>query len=471
MSQKSKKTDLGLDIVTPFVDILGVILEVLLELIKHFLLWGTGYISKNLFGKTKITPVEIKHLKRKRFTKDSDSLGYSCNNKLDFKLARLNTTKHTAVIGSTGSGKTVCLRLLVEHNLKKNLPVIYFDPKASLESIGVFKRMCERAGKKLYLFTDITEDATAFNPLLGGNLDDISDKVINALDWSEPFYKNESIDALDTVLECLFKNKVTITLKNIVTELNKHTNKKNIKGLINQLQKVSNSQYGELLNLEDSSVMTFNKLRMENACLYIGINSMGHSSSGSILNKIFFGGLLTHAKDSLTNKVEGLIDPMSKPISIVFDELASTIHEGFIDLQNKCRQAGMEITYATQGPSDIDRISPILTSQIFENTNNLFIFNQIVPDHTEFFARMFGTITTEKKTHVIEDGTKVDMGTVRDVEEFLVHSNIFRNLRVGQCVLLQRIPKQVDLLNIRYWKETNKESGLANPTKQAELIF
>lgn len=332
--------------------------------------------------------------------------------------------------------------------------------------------MCASQGKKLYLFTDIADDSTPFNPLIDGTLDDISDRIINALDWSEPFYKNESIQALDEVLEVLDKSHTPITFKNVVHELNKHTNKKNIKGLINQLGKVSKSPYGNLLNSESNSTLTFNKLRIENACIYIGISSMGHSSSGHILNKVFFGGLLTHAKDSLIGKVPGLGNPEKRPISVVFDELSSTIHEGFIDLQNKCRSAGIEITYATQGPSDIDRISPTLTAQIFENTNNLFVFNQIVPAHTEFFARTFGTITTDKKTHVIEDNQKKSMGTVREVEEFMVHSNILRNLRVGQCVLFQRIPKRVDLLNIRYWQES--DIALAdnqNQIEQAQVVF
>ncbi len=281
---------------------------------------------------------------------------------------------------------------------------------------------------------------------------DISDKIINALEWSEPFYKNESIEALDDVLGALSYSNTTITLEAIAQELKKHKNFKNIKGLYNQLSKVVTSEYGSLLNSKSKDTLSFNRLRVEQACLYIGISAMGHSSSGSILNKMFFGGLLTHAKESLIGKVQGLNNPQDKPISIFFDELSSTIHEGFIDLQNKCRQAGMEITYATQGPSDIDRISPTLTSQIFENTNNLFIFNQIVPAHTEFFARMFGTINSEKKTHVIDNDQRQSMGTVREVEEFLVHSNILRNLRVGQCVFLQREPKRIDLLNVRYWK-------------------
>ena len=447
---------MGFDIATPLIEILSeiinLLIEVLAEVLGHLVKWLVGKIQQKYYGIHNSNPVEQKHLRCKKTVREVDYLGFSASNKRKFHLQELNTKKHTAVIGSTGSGKTVCLRILIEHALKMGRPVIYFEPKASLESVAVFRKMCAKSGKKLHLFTDIAEDATPFNPLLDGTLDDISDRIINALDWSEPFYKNESIQALDDVLQCLFESRTTITLKNILTELEKHRNKKNIKGLINQLGKVSRSPYGTLLNNESKDVLTFNRLRLKDACIYIGISSMGHSSSGQILNKIFFGGLLTHAKDSLIGKVPGLRNPEARPISIIFDELSSTIHEGFIDLQNKCRQAGMEITYATQGPSDIDRISPILTAQIFENTNNLFVFNQIVPAHTEFFAKTFGTMRGEKKTHVMEDNKKGNMGSIREVEEFMVHGNILRSLRVGQCVLLQRTPKRIDLLNIRNWE-------------------
>jgi type IV secretory pathway TraG/TraD family ATPase VirD4 len=470
MSKNTQNRDNGVDLVSPLVDITHEVFKILIDLSSILLGIGINAIKRKYFGIYNLVPLTQKHLKSKKNTTEPRSLGYSVNNKRDYPLSEINFSKHTGIIGSTGSGKSVSLQLLIDHSLRNKKPVIYFDPKANLDSVHTFKKMCEAQGKKLYLFTDIVDTPTSFNPLLDGCLDDISDRIINALDWSEPFYKNESIQALDGVLECLKRSYTPITFKNIVHELEKHTNKKNIKGLINQLSKVSKSSYGELLNNESNDTLTFNKLRVENACIYIGISSMGHSSSGHILNKVFFGGLLTHAKDSLTGNVPDLNNPEEQPISVVFDELSSTIHEGFIDLQNKCRQAGIEISYATQGPSDIDRISPTLTAQIFENTNNLFVFNQIVPAHTEFFARTFGTVQKEKKTHVIEDNQRQSMGTVREVEEFLVHGNILRNLRVGQCVLFQRIPKKVDLINVRFFQVENRRVNTSTP-KQASAVF
>lgn len=475
MSKKSTHYQNGAnDLLSPFVEFFLFIIEELGKLLATLI----SFLVKKAIEYTKIHFLHIRELKSitskevklKTKTNKPSTIGYSSLYRLPFHFKELDTTKHTAVIGSTGSGKTVCTYLLIENALQKGMPVIYFDPKPNLENIETFKKICKANNKELYLFSDIVDSPVSFNPLTGGNLGDISDKIINSLEWSEPFYKNESIEALDNVLEALHSSNTPITLKEIVQELKKHKNFKNIKGLYNQLNKASLSEYGPMLSGNPTSALTFNKLRIEEACLYIGISAMGHSSSGSILNKIFFGGLLIHAKESLIGKVQGLNHPLEKPIAIFFDELSSTIHEGFIDLQNKCRQAGMEITYATQGPSDIDRISPTLTAQIFENTNNLFIFNQMIPTHTEFFARMFGTTTGEKKTHIIEDNKTQDSGSVREVEEFLVHSNVFRNLRVGQCVFLQRNPKRIDLLNVRYWKPP-KTLEVKALKEEAQTIF
>src|SRR5690606_19887611 len=92
---------------------------------------------------------------KKKFTLGPTSLGYSINHKEDFLSVNLNTKKHTAIIGSTGSGKTVCTHILIEAALKKGMPVIYFDPKASLENIKTFKSICQASDKKLYVFSDI----------------------------------------------------------------------------------------------------------------------------------------------------------------------------------------------------------------------------------------------------------------------------------------------------------------------------
>jgi conjugal transfer pilus assembly protein TraD len=466
-NQKQQSDDILVHTVGLLVDLVVSVVGLLLKSFWRLVTW--------IFKKMLITdkekgqkPVSVDDLSSKKKVNRQNVLGYSINNQDSFKAEYHNSTRHTAVIGTTGSGKTVCLRSLIDVSLSKKQPVIYFDPKPSLQNVNIFRDIAEAKGIRYYDFTDIYRGFFGFNPLENGSLEDISDRIINALEWSEPFYKNESIQALDLALMKLDESGRAITFKNIAKELNKSPNIKNIKGLLNQIEKINNCKYSDMINAESGLRLTFDQVRREGACLYIGISFMGNSSTGHILNKVFFGSLLTHAKESLLGKVEGISNPEEKPVSIVFDELSSTIHEGFIDLQNKCRQAGMELTYATQTPSDIDRISPVLREQILENTNSFYIFNQTLPSHTELFSRMIGTYTSEKKTHALEDDELTSLGSVREVEEFRVHGNIFRGLNVGQCVFFQRNPRRVDLLNMKHFVT---QSGMHPwPTKLVEEV-
>lgn len=279
MSKNDKKHNSdALDFVTPFVELFTMLVEGLLKLltiaIEFIVKKIIEYVKVHLLNRYDLKPITNKVLKSKAKCEESDTLGFSTNYRVPFYSSQLNTTRHTAIIGSTGSGKTVCTYLLIENALNKGMPVIYFDPKPNHENIKTFQQICEAKNKKFYAFSDIVSSPTQFNPLSGGNLSDISDKIINALEWSEPFYKNESIEALDNVLEALKISNTPITLSSIIEELKKHKNLKNIKGLYNQLNKVALSEYGPLLSGNPKDALTFNQLRVEEACLYIGISAM-----------------------------------------------------------------------------------------------------------------------------------------------------------------------------------------------------
>ncbi len=60
-----------------------------------------------------------------------------------------------------------------------------------------------------------------------------------------------------------------------------------------------------------------------------------------------------------------------------------------------------------------------------------------------------GTVITKKLTSQTENGEEQSAGTVREVNELIVHPDIIKNLRIGQCVLLRQSPTQVNLINIR----------------------
>lgn len=456
MGKNSRDKNQQPDFVGPLAGILQDFVEVLADVFRVFCKFLWRKLTEVHFERKGIyrnVPLEQKKLKSRKEAREVCEMGFSVTRKRPLCFEEIDFRRHTAVIGSTGSGKSVCLENLMTHSLMSSKPILYFDPKPSVDGIKRFKGLCQQFGKKAYIVSDVERGDMAFNPLLEGSAHDITSRIMSALEWSESFYKNEAQRVLfEAVLQCE-RDKTPVSLENLVEKLSSYHDRKSISGLLSQMSSMAKSEYASILNANAQNSLTFRKIRSEGTCVYIGISSLGMGSVGMAINKLYFGGLLFHSKESFNGLIPNVPDPLARPISVFFDELASIAHVGFIDLQNKCRAAGIEITFATQCPSDLDRISKEMTLQVFENTNNYFIFNQVVPTHTEFFAKLAGTHTTVKKTYATEDGRRGERGTEREVEGFIVHANIFRNLRVGQCVFIQRTPKRVDLVNVKLIKQ------------------
>lgn len=407
--------------------------------------WG----GKKLFKIQNRSPIEIRDLKKKKSTKETGTLGYliksgrpMCDEDFDHRL-------HSMIIGPSGYGKTNLMTIMQERAVRLGHSVVFFDPKASAETRNMFTEICARHGRKVYYFNEFTANATPFNPLLDGNVDQICDRIVNACNWSDEFYKTTSVNALKEALTYLKSQREIITLDKIVAELDKRKDIRDISGLVLQLENASMSEFGHLVNSDSPETLSFRKVREENACLYIGISSLGYFETAKFFNRLFLDNLLFHTYQSLQGEVKRSGDMANRPMSVYFDELSSIVTPRFIELQNKCRAAGINITYATQCPSDINTVSVELRDQIFENTENLFLFKQFVPAHTEYLSRMTGTIKEEKVTHSTQDGSRTGMGSSREVERLFLHPNVLRNLRVGQCIFINKKHRELDVLNIR----------------------
>ena len=137
------------------------------------------------------------------------------------------------------------------------------------------------------------------------------------------------------------------------------------------------------------------------------------------------------------------------PISVVFDEFGAVATSRFIELENKCRGAGIDLTMAVQTVADLDKVDPNLTIQILENSSNWFILKQRVASSAELLSEAIGTVLSKKQTVMIEDGDKSGRGTERDVHELVAHPDIIKNLRIGQSILMRQRPHRTSLINIR----------------------
>lgn len=440
---KNKKPNNDLDLVTPIVDIIHDLCvfvgKIIFDLAKYLL-------KKYVFKNNQLEKIEYKRLAIKKTTDDPTTIGIDTKTKRPLFLKEVDFRRHSFIVGATGFGKTNLISILQEHSLRSKRPIIFFDPKGDMRALLEFKKLCESNGRSCFVFSERHPESIRLNPFKSGTISQVSDRIMTAFDWTEEHYTMSCHRSLDAVLAKIQKDGKIFNLKRIYDYLLEIETKENT-GIIGRLENILKSDFGKLLSHDDG--LTFDEIRQQHVCLYIGLSTQGYGRTAIAVGRFFLGELLFNSYDNL-----GLIDNpeagLANPISVFFDEFGSLVTPEFIELQNKCRGAGIELTMAVQTPSDIDRVNPDLTKQVVENSGNLFILKQRLDSSASFFSENIGTITAKKQTHMMEDGEAQSRGSIREVNELIVHPDIIKNLRIGQCILLQQVPVgKINLINIR----------------------
>jgi hypothetical protein len=432
-----------IDLFTPLAEIFHEFCMLLFNLCKMVGIWG----FKKWFNiHPDLQKIEHKSLKVKATTEIEDALGIDTKSRRILPLYEIDYRKHSFIVGASGFGKTNLISILQEHSLRKSKPIIFFDPKGDAEAMKTFKAICDKYKKPCYMFSENLKDSIKLNPILEGSINQVTDRIMCSFNWSEQYYKDAARRSLTKALQKLESNSQPFSLRNVYNELLKIETKENI-GLISKIEAILTSDFGKILNAEFDG-LTLSKIREEKACLYIGLSTQGYGETAKAIGKLFLGELLHNSYKTLGDGQKA-DNGLNNPISIYFDEFGSIITNEFIELQNKCRGAGIEITMAVQTAADIDKISPELTKQVIENAGNLFILKQRLDASASLFAEAVGTVVTKKHTFVIEDGLVQSKGSIREANELLVHPDIIKNLNIGQCILLRQGPTRVNLVNIR----------------------
>lgn len=472
MSKNNKDT--GYDFITPFVEVfhdmsVGVV-SVIFDLLKiAYKKWNKNYFE--------LEKIEERHLHSNKKALKDNSIGYSANQKRELNLSEIDFSKHSFIVGAAGFGKTNLISLLQEHSLQNEKPVIFIDPKGDLEALETFRALCKKYNRSCHIFSEHYKKSVKLNPFREGSINQVADRIISSLEWSEQFYKSVAVDALSNALKKLQENKSPFSLSNICAVLDESFNSKETLGLRVQLNSIKNSDFGKILE-EDETTKTFMKIREEKSCLYIGLSTQGYGETAYALGKMFLGELLYASYYKLINEYDSH-KSMKDSISVFFDEFGAIVTPRFIELENKCRGAGIQLFMAVQSPSDIDKIDPHLTLAILESSSNFFVLKQRMDYGASMFANAIGTKVTKKYTTREENGSDTGMNSVREANELLVHPDIIKNLRVGQCVLLRHNPTRLDLLNLRERKITiereqeveNNEGNLKQQEEKNNMIF
>ena len=121
--------------------------------------------------------------------------------------------------------------------------------------------------------------------------------------------------------------------------------------------------------------------------------------------------------------------------SCILDDFQDYIYEGFGTILNKSRSANIGVVFCHQSLGDLDKVSEAFRNVVLTNTNIKIVMRMNDPDTCDHFASTFGTTTTTKTTDKIAENKKTGDGTIRDVEQFNFHPNVFKKFGLGEGII------------------------------------
>jgi type IV secretory pathway TraG/TraD family ATPase VirD4 len=442
-----------------------------------------------------VTGEEFNFFQKKRIS-EGFTLGTK-ENKRQYILSEKNLSYHVEMIAPTGSGKTNLLKNLILNRIESGHGVIFLDFKADFEVVdwmmGVTKHFNRINDFRLISLSD-RYLSVPYNPMKYGSAPEIHSQLMNAMTWSEDYYRKISSIALMTVLRalCDFRDKTgdlfhlghvykllneplylrvfnekllrvySSTANDIILlaeKLDRPSEREKLTGLIANLNLLIYSSAGELLttDAELGASYDFNEAINEKRISYFLMNSLKLKESAKIIGKIILQDLMRFVGDRYAHIHRG---ETVRPITLIIDEFASFAIPEFIEFMDRARGAGIGIIIAHQSRADLREISPEFQERIEANSNTIIVSGKQSPEDAEYYASMLGTRTVKKETVQMKDEVFFDSPTgvksIRETEEFVVHPNQIKELRQGRVLTISRtIDPQWGLINVPQAPEVN----------------
>ncbi|MBY0384576.1 TraM recognition domain-containing protein [bacterium] len=385
---------------------------------------------------------------------------------------------HVHIVGASGFGKSVLLSHIIKNRIQSGHGVLFVDLKADFETIRQVVSTAKLAGREddLRIFScGNPEISHPYNVVGSGTANQLKDRIMSALNWSEEFYKNEASSFLlkilrgltilrdqknknfdlAKILSCLTdQNQIAQIIDNLperetqvrdeLSELNRHLakseNLKALQGLKSQLESLLLSDFGHLLQAQTDGIDLFEAIRQQKI-VFLLLDSRTYGESSRALGKVILQDLKA-ASARIDNEIP---KNERKPFTVIVDEFSDMATEDFIGFLDRARSSKIGVVVAHQEVADLSRLSPEFAKRLMNSTSTLFAFLQKLPDSSELIAGVSGTrktreVTEQAETDWLFGERKTGMKSIKEVDEFVIHPNVIRSLKVGECVMVQKYP-------------------------------
>jgi hypothetical protein len=428
--------------------------------------------------------------------KNQDALvGYE-HDKTPVYWSEKQRSMQTNLPGMTGAGKTTLLLNLVEQDIRRGHPVVYFDGKGDKELVIRIMDMAFASGRGSDIrIIDPThpELSAKFNPFYtkDGDIQQKVGAVADSLSVSvvkEDFFAENQrafLLAITTVLEhsrklftfldVLIACQSPDVVERLIAEnrnrvmsdpdisMDKktsyrlaidtlHTNYQDkewltkIRGLLNQLLPFATGNIGQITCACDH-LLTFEAVAEQKLILVVSMNLGMDSHPVKALGRM----LMRNLQFMVATRYNHYLMNQKHPfISIILDEFGLYAYQGFKDIIHTARQANACFIFSFQSIEQLAMdVGESFAKDMASAPNTNFMMKIRNEDTARGFLLASASVPTEKISYRVEKGTVLDSadyveegtGTRQEVFETRVQDRQIKLLPVGQMMALLPDPK------------------------------
>ena len=419
-------------------------------------------------------------------------------------LSEIERCSHFLGIGATGSGKSSLMVLMILHDIWRGRPCVIIDPKGDGALFEELKRVAKvfkidiTARLKLFEMSS-PNTSCSYNPLKHGNANQLKDRIMEALNWSEQYYQSVAADYLTVITACAEYLKITLTLDYLVkmitvkavrsaleakleAEIKKgdqhaldlfqrtkmlfsKDKEEVLTGMVSQLAILNNPTFGKLLSFEaidkndiSKSELDLREIRKTGGIAYFKLDTLGNADSARRL-----GRMIVEDLKSVSSEVYKTEPDESKRVffPIYIDEFGSFVSKEFIEMLKQARGSKMALHLFCQGLEDLDIVSPQFRRQVISNTLTKAAFRCDDNATTNEFCATAGTFDALEQSHQVDDGTRTGRGNLRETKQMKVEHDVIKNLCNGQAVVISKSPTRIFGVQVYHsvnWAEEKIES-------------
>lgn len=390
---------------------------------------------------------------------------------------------HTQVIGTTNAGKTesVILPWAIQ-DIEQGRGLILIDGKSDRGLLDKLWAYTVKHGRekdfRLFSLSSLDE-SHQFNPLIGGSPEEVAERVFNAFDFQNEYFRSVQYEVFSQTLRIFEAAKEVPTFLKIYEAISvpsrmkvlaSRTKDDSLKswaeyyvglpatevaqrtsGLTAALSHFAFGKTADLFNTVEPSIDLDAALK-NNLIVYFQLPVLLSPFLGKATGKMTLQCLQSAVANRHRHK-----EKSHKFYSVFLDDFSEYLYPGFVSILNKSRSANVGIVFAHQALGDIKTLGDAIANSILTNANLKVFMRGNDPESAEYFSKVIGTVKNVKYTNQTVRGLwkQDDTGaaSAREVDEFIVHPNRFKSeLGVGEAVMV--IPHEAGsrAINIKFDK-------------------